>query len=262
MYIAAYALIVLLATTVGAISGLGGGVIIKPALDFMGRSGSAEIALYSACCVFCMCVVSLYKQLRARANLSRTLLVWVSTGSLAGGLLGEQLFAAVRRAAGNDAAVKLVQSSVLLLVLVLIVLYVANRRRVRKLSLPHGAAGAAAGLVLGVVSVFLGIGGGPLNIALLCLCFNLTVKEAVPYSLFTIFFAQISKLTLVAVSEGFAAFALPPLPFMLAAAVLGGYTGSLLNKRMSERQVEGCYMATMLALCALCAVNILRAWKG
>ena len=50
------------------------------------------------------------------------------------------------------------------------------------------------GLFLGVVSVFLGIGGGPLNIALLTLFFSFDMKECVVYSIATIFFSQLSKL--------------------------------------------------------------------
>lgn len=46
----------------------------------------------------------------------------------------------------------------------------------------------------GSISVFLGIGGGPLNVSLLILLFSYDMKKATIYSIATIFFSQISKL--------------------------------------------------------------------
>lgn len=42
-----YFIIIVFANTVGAISGMGGGVIIKPLLDFMGKSPLSAINFYS-----------------------------------------------------------------------------------------------------------------------------------------------------------------------------------------------------------------------
>ena len=51
-----YFIIVLLATTIGGIAGMGGGVIIKPALDFMGVD-IAVAAVLAAVTVLAMTVV-------------------------------------------------------------------------------------------------------------------------------------------------------------------------------------------------------------
>ncbi|WP_343030413.1 TSUP family transporter [Fundicoccus ignavus] len=50
------------------------------------------------------------------------------------------------------------------------------------------------GLSLGTISVFLGIGGGPLNVSLLLWLMSFTMKEAAVYSVAMIFFSQLSKL--------------------------------------------------------------------
>ncbi|MGZ7192251.1 TSUP family transporter, partial [Streptococcus pyogenes] len=50
---------------------------------------------------------------------------------------------------------------------------------------------------VGIISVFLGIGGGPLNIALLMMLYSYSAKEAAVYSLAMIFFAQLSKIVIL-----------------------------------------------------------------
>ena len=57
-----YTIIVLCATTIGVITGLGGGVIIKPLFDLLGADTATVIGFYSSVAVFTMCLVSIYKQ--------------------------------------------------------------------------------------------------------------------------------------------------------------------------------------------------------
>lgn len=53
-----YALVIIVATSLGAVAGLGGGVIIKPLLDLVGAHDAAAINIYSSVAVFVMCCVS------------------------------------------------------------------------------------------------------------------------------------------------------------------------------------------------------------
>ena len=62
MHIIIYSIIVLCATMIGAITGLGGGIIIKPAFDFVGIDTTSMISVYSTVAVFTMCLVSIYKR--------------------------------------------------------------------------------------------------------------------------------------------------------------------------------------------------------
>ena len=43
-----YTLVILTATSLGAVAGLGGGVIIKPLLDLVGAHDAATINIYSS----------------------------------------------------------------------------------------------------------------------------------------------------------------------------------------------------------------------
>ena len=56
------------------------------------------------------------------------------------------------------------------------------------------------GIGLGTFSVFLGIGGGPINVALTMLLFSFSLREAAVYSVGIIFFSQLTKMVTIAVS--------------------------------------------------------------
>lgn len=53
-----YAIIIVLANTIGAVSGMGGGVIIKPLFDAIGADSVTTITFYSTVAVFTMSFVS------------------------------------------------------------------------------------------------------------------------------------------------------------------------------------------------------------
>jgi len=57
-----YFTVILLSNTIGAISGMGGGVIIKPVLDLINFHSLTSIAFYSSIAVFTMSIFSTYKQ--------------------------------------------------------------------------------------------------------------------------------------------------------------------------------------------------------
>ena len=60
-----YFLIAIGATTVGSLTGMGGGVIIKPLMDVMQGFDVETIGVLSSITVFCMSVVSIGKQMLA-----------------------------------------------------------------------------------------------------------------------------------------------------------------------------------------------------
>lgn len=62
------------------------------------------------------------------------------------------------------------------------------------------------GVLLGAVSAYLGIGGGPFNVAVLCMFFAMDIKEAAAGSIFIILFSQLSNLISIAVVGGFGSY--------------------------------------------------------
>lgn len=256
-----YAIVILVATSLGAVAGLGGGVIIKPVLDLVGAHDAGTINLYSSVAVFVMCCVSLTKQLRAGFAFDKKMVLSVSLGSLLGGVLGERVFGALTSAFANG-LVKSVQAGVLTAVLLLILLYTLRQDKLPSWKLTNPAAIFGAGLALGALAVFLGIGGGPLNVAALGLLFSLGAKEGAVYSLAIIFFSQLSKLVLSAVGGQLWAVDLTYLPFVVVPAVAGGFIGTFGNRRLSEEGVRRIYLATMVVLPIISAYNCVSGLLG
>ena len=256
-----YCLVILGATSLGAVAGLGGGVIIKPLLDLIGYHDATAIGMYSSVAVFTMCVVSLTKQMRGGFEFDRKVVLSISLGSLAGGLLGEKIFSAAT-ASMDNALVKAVQAGVLALTLALILVYTLRQEQMPHWHVSSPVVVFAAGLFLGAISVFLGIGGGPLNVACMSLLFSFAMKESTVYSLATIFFSQLSKLGSNALSG--ALWGLDPLFALVVAvpAVAGGMIGTQVNQRVSDNAVRKVYLALLVSLLALSCYNCFSGLAG
>ena len=261
MTYALYFLISLIATTLGAVSGMGGGVIIKPALDLIGQYDAAAIGVLSSITVLAMALVAVRRQAAAKANLRAKIAVPLALGAAGGGIAGERLFAAIAAQSANGRVV-VMQNACLALLIVCIFVYMRLRGRVKSLEL-HGILPAALiGLLLGLLSSFLSIGGGPMNVALILFAFSFDLKTATLCSLTVILFSQAAKLAMVFIDGGFARYDLTMLPVMVASAVLGGLIGSALNKKMGERGVQGVFNGVQAVVLVCCGVNIVRAWGG
>lgn len=249
-----YAFIILAATTLGAIAGLGGGVIIKPLLDVIGYHDASTIGIYSSVAVFTMCVISLAKQVRSGFDLDRRVALWVSLGSLVGGVVGEQVFSSITASLDNG-LVKAVQAGTLALTLLLILVYTLRQDAMPSYRMQNAVSIAGIGLALGAISVFLGIGGGPLNVAAFTLFFGLDLKRATVYSLATIFFSQLSKLGLNAVSGALFVVDHSFIPAVVVPAIAGGALGTRINRSSSDTTVRRTYLAIMVALLILSVYN-------
>ena len=241
-----YSLVILSATTVGAIAGLGGGVIIKPLLDMIGYHDATTIGFYSCVAVFTMCVVSIIKQLRKGFQLDIKTVVYISIGSSLGGLFGYY----------SDQNVKLIQSILLLITLILILIYTLKKDKIKSFHIKNFLSIFTLGLFLGTVSVFLGIGGGPLNVSLLILLFSYGMKQATIYSIATIFFSQLSKLSSIIISGNIMSLDLSFVPFICASAILGGYIGTMMNQKLSDSRVEKIYVIVLFTLIGISLYNI------
>ena len=125
-------LVSFLASTAGAICGIGGGVIIKPVLDLFQMASVSTISFLSGCTVLSM---SLYSVGRAAA--SRDSVVDFKTGTplalgaALGGVLGKQLFTAVKEAASNPNMVGGVQAGCLTIITLYTLAYTVNKANIK-----------------------------------------------------------------------------------------------------------------------------------
>lgn len=253
-----YFLIAIGATTVGSLTGMGGGIMIKPLMDLLHDFDVQTIGVLSSITVFSMSAVSIGRQLLAKADVPFPMAIPLALGSVAGGLAGERLLQAAVYALRANAAVTVVQNTVLGLLILAVFQYMRHKERLRGFQLSGALPALLAGMLLGACSSFLGIGGGPVNVALIILLFSVPTKTAMLCSLITILFAQISKLASVALASGFGAFDLSMAPAMVAGAVAGGLIGASLNRKISDRTVEKAFNAVQILVLLIAVTNIVR----
>ncbi|GAD46371.1 MULTISPECIES: sulfite exporter TauE/SafE family protein [Streptococcus] len=256
MEIILYTLIVLFATALGAVTGAGGGAIIKPVFDLVGMDTAGTISVYSTIAVFSMCLSSIYKHSKSGIVLQKKIMLGLSIGSLAGGLLGDTVFKVVTDSIPNE-RVTFIQSIFLFLVLFSVLIFTRFSERIPKAKWRNLFFSLAAGFAAGLISVFLGIGGGPLNIIILMGFMSYSAKESVPYSIAMIFFAQIPKILKLLLQPHLYSFNLTLIPLIVIAAVVGGNIGTHLNHHFNEKQVTNMYTLMMLGLLLTCLTNII-----
>ena len=96
-------IICLLASSVGAIVGAGGGVIIKPVLDMLGILPVSTVSFCSGCTVLGMSVCSLIRNRNDGVKLQIKTSTALAIGAVLGGLVGKWLFELVKNGFGNEA---------------------------------------------------------------------------------------------------------------------------------------------------------------
>ena len=82
----------ILASSVGAIVGAGGGVIIKPVLDMIGLLPVSTVSFCSGCTVLGMSVCSLIRNRNDGVKLQVKMSTALAIGAVMGGLVGKAMF--------------------------------------------------------------------------------------------------------------------------------------------------------------------------
>lgn len=254
MLVAIYSAVILAATTLGAFVGLGGGVIIKPVLDFIGAEPRMQVDFLSAVAVFTMSVVATTKQIRNKVSFDKKIILFIAFGSIAGGILGSFCMDALG-AVAHQGLIRSVQAFTLALLLTAVCIYVAKDRKA--FHIRNNFAIILVGLSLGFIASFLGIGGGPINVAVLTLFFSMNVKDSAVYSVAIIFFSQLSKLITIFATSGILPYAhqWKTLVFILPMAVLGGIIGSKFNRKFDDKTIRKTFVAVMILLIILNVYN-------
>lgn len=252
-----YSAISLLATTLGAMTGMGGGVIIKPVMDFLGDFDVASINILSSITVFAMAIVSTASQVRSEPNFSIKSASLLGVGAVLGGVAGNEALFLLIRLLHSEALVTMIQNIIMVVIILFAFFYMKNKHRIRGFSFEGFIYALLIGLLLGGISTFLGIGGGPINVALLMFIVGNDTKTAMTNSLVIILFSQAARLVTVAVTTGFGSFDLTILPYMLVAAVAGGFLGSFFHNKMSESAAGLSFNILQVVVLLICVYNII-----
>lgn len=230
-----YFFVILIANTIGAISGMGGGVLIKPIFDFIGADSVASVSFFSTVAVFTMSFVSTLRHLQIGTKINPKVVIFISVGAVLGGILGNSIFEIFLSLFVDEGHVLMIQ--IILTILTLIFAFFYNRNSWINYQLNTFPWYILCGLILGFLASFLGIGGGPINVSLLMIMFSFPIKEAVIYSISTIFFSQFSKILTILFTTGFERYDLKMLWFIIPAAILGGILGARLSNILSEKRI-------------------------
>ena len=245
------------ASVVGAICGIGGGVLIKPILDAFGVLSVASISFLSGCTVLSM---SCYSVLKAR--LSKESLVDLKTGTplaigaAIGGVTGKMMFQYLSDMFTNKDQVGAIQAVCLLIITLGTMIYTLKKDQIKTLHVQNPLVCIAIGLVLGICSSFLGIGGGPINLVGLFYFFSMDTKTAAQNSLYIILFSQITSLVNTLITHTVPEFEVGLLILMVGGGILGGAAGRIVNKRMDVNMVNKLFIGLMAVIMLICAYNI------
>jgi len=262
-----------MATAAGAVSGIGGGVIIKPFMDALSGLDVASVNFLSNCTVLAMSTVALLRGLRQTQpaagpaaerdtgesiSFNTKIAMLLAIGAAVGGLAGKAVFDLIKKAFPEDRITGAVQSTLILLLTAGVFLFSLKKEHIRPLAVTHPAATAGLGMLLGLLSAFLGIGGGPINIAVLSFFFGMNTKTCVIYSLYIIFFSQVASLAGTLITRSW-----PPVDplilfFMVVGGVAGGFFGSKLARRVEPKQVDVLFRIMMLIIIGISAYNGIR----
>lgn len=252
------ALIALLASSIGAVVGAGGGVIIKPVVDLLGLLPVSTASFCSGCTVLAMSVVSLFRSRGNGVPLRLRMTIPLAVGAVCGGLVGKALFELVRQGFSDENVLGAIQAICLTIITAAVLLYVYKKDKLRSMQVSSVPLALVLGTVLGTISSFLGIGGGTSNVAMLFFFFSMDAKEAAKNSIFIILFSQLSSI-LVAVGQGTVPdFSWTILLCMVAGGIGGAEIGARLSRRMDKSGVEHLLKLLLLMMVCVDFYNVLR----
>lgn len=254
-----YFFIAIATTTIGSLTGMGGGVIIKPVLDMIGHFDAGTIGILSSISVFSMSVVAIVKQILAKAEFRLGVVIPLGFGAGFGGITGQIIFDNLVASFENKTFITVIQNFFLGILILVVFLYMINKDKIKSKELTGKVNSFLVGVCLGIISSFLGIGGGPINVAIFIYLFSYDTKMAATSSLIAILFSQISKLASIAFTTGFAEYDLSVLPYMVVGAIMGGFIGSKLTIKFTDKQIEFAFNIAQIFIFILCIVNIIRA---
>lgn len=252
-------LVTFAACALGTVCGMGGGIFIKPVLDATGVMPVATITFLSGCTVITMSCWSLGKSfLKGESQVSVRSTGVLALGAAVGGLLGKRLFTMTAALFPDQNTAGGVQAALLLLATLATLVYTLRKDAIASKHVTSPAAGLAIGLALGVLGAFLGIGGGPFNVAVLCYCFSMPTKQATQNSLFVVLFSQLASTLRTLLFGGVPAFSWTVLLGMAVLGVAGSELGRQINRRIDNRQATVCLEGAMVLIMAISAYNILK----
>ena len=253
-----YFLMSFCSSVIGAICGIGGGVIIKPVLDATGSVAVSTAAFLSGCTVLSMAIVSLLKGRKSNIKLDTKKSTILAIGAAIGGIMGKKIFDIIKNALNADNILGIIQTSTLLLMIIGILIYLHYKNKIITHNVENIIGCLSIGLILGLLSAFLGIGGGPINIIVLYFFFSMDAKSASKNSVYIILFSQITSFITTLATKTVPDFDGLMLLLMVAGGITGGFVGSIILTKINSKRVENAFTILLFVIIGINIFNILK----
>ena len=168
------------------------------------------------------------------------------------------MFQYISGLAADKDQVGAVQAVCLLIITFGTMVYTLKKDKIKTHHVTNAGACILIGLVLGIFSSFLGIGGGPINLVVLFFFFSMETKTAAQNSLYIILFSQITSLINTLVTRTVPEFGFGLFALMVGGGILGGVAGRSVNRKLDASMVNRLFIGLMIAIMGICVYNIIQ----
>lgn len=252
-------LICLLACSVGSICGMGGGVIIKPTVDALGILPVSTISFLSGCTVIGMTAYSVGRSFQKKESaIDLSTSTPLAIGAALGGILGKRIFLYTETLFQTPDTAGGVQAVLLFFATGATLVYTLRKDKLAAKKLHSAIPCLIVGFLLGTFSSYLGIGGGPFNVAVLCYFFSMSTKIAAQNSLYVILFSQFTATAETVVCGKVPDFSIGLLLLMILCGIVGSIAGRKINKQLSEKAATYLLEIMMLVIMGISVFNVIQ----
>ena len=237
-----FLLVSFVSSTIGAICGIGGGIIIKPVLDSLNILEVSKISLLSSCAVLSM---SLYAFIQSKISGNSKVDLKIATPLAVGGIFGG------------------IAGKILIFLTIITLFFTIKNMGTNKIASLHITnifLCLIIGIILGLLSSFLGIGGGPFNIMFLYFFFSMDEKISAENSLYIILFSQTSNVFISIIKNDFEKINLSFLFVMILGGILGGIFGRLINKKINTIIFQKLFLILLFIIILISLYNLYNFW--
>lgn len=249
-------LVAFFASVAGGICGIGGGIIIKPLIDLFSIASISTASFLSSATVLAMAAYNSARNLSSELGAIRVnTMLPLAVGAAVGGVSGNLVFNMAIKLLPNSQCVGAVQAILLALIALGTMLYTLNKKHIKTTNVQSKTVSCGIGLSLGVISSFLGIGGGPLNLPVLQYFFSMDTRSATQSSLFIILISQLFSLIYMILSRNIPEFQWGTLFMMIGGGVIGGIVGKTVSKNISNSATDKLFIMLLICIISICIYN-------
>lgn len=247
-----YACIAFFASIIGAICGMGGGIIIKPMMELFQVDTVETIRFLSSTTILGMTTYTVIKNLifQEQKLYIRTCTP-IAIGSIFGGMIGKHCFFALQQFVSASTIIGMIQSFLLVGVLFCILVYTIYKSKICALHINNIFLCGVLGLCLGTFSSFIGIGGGQVNFVVLTFFLGMDTKTATQNSLYIIFWSQLSNIGMTIATSTVPSFSPMILVSMVFCGIIGSVIGKYFLRKMDADHIERLFMIVIIGMICL-----------